>query len=171
VDFDNLSQYKQAFQGDVGFICLGTTRKDAGSDQAFTKVDHDYAYECCKLFKESSVKSLMLLTSTGSNESSMFLYPRTKGLLERHVRELGFDHLAIFRPGLLGLEEGDKRGSPRLFENLALRTFAMLGNPKFAVIASSLVAKAMSKIGSTCTEPFKIYEHHDIHTIATASEK
>lgn len=55
----------------------------------------------------------MLLTAGGSNEKSFLLYPRTKGLIERHVTELGFDFLGIFRPNLLLFDKNDGRPNER----------------------------------------------------------
>ena len=55
VDFGDLpnSDVEQAkFEiFDAGFCCLGTTRKDAGSDEAFRKVDYHYVTNIGKAAK------------------------------------------------------------------------------------------------------------------------
>jgi oxidoreductase len=111
VNFDKLEEYKEVFKGHTaGFSCLGTTRADAGSAEMFIKIDHDYTFECARLLKElnSDCKDLQfhLLTAGGSNKNSWLLYPKTKGLLEEHVKELEFPKLVIYRPGLLTYDEG-----------------------------------------------------------------
>ncbi|KXS11531.1 hypothetical protein M427DRAFT_102305 [Gonapodya prolifera JEL478] len=94
VDFDNLAQSREAFAGhDVAFLALGTTRADAGSAEAFYKIDHDYVIEAAKLFKETNAENpnahVMYVSSTGSDVSSSLLYPRTKGEVERDLIALG----------------------------------------------------------------------------------
>ena len=94
---------------DILFVCFGTTRAQAGSAEAFVKIDHDYPLMAAKNHTGSDV---VLLTSAGSNANSWFLYPRTKGLLEKAFIDLKFKNLAILQPGLL-LLEGQERDEPR----------------------------------------------------------
>eukprot|EP01027_Heterolobosea_sp_BB2_P007915 GEZU01011759.1.p1 GENE.GEZU01011759.1~~GEZU01011759.1.p1 ORF type:complete len:215 (+),score=66.84 GEZU01011759.1:67-711(+) len=50
VDFDHLENNKDAIQGhDSVFICLGTTIKAAGSQEAFRKVDYEYVMNVARL--------------------------------------------------------------------------------------------------------------------------
>lgn len=54
VDFDHLENSKEVFDGkDIGFSCLGTTRRDAGSAEAFIKIDYHYTYDSAVLFKKA----------------------------------------------------------------------------------------------------------------------
>lgn len=41
-DFEQLADLDLPSPVDIAFCCLGTTRKQAGSDDAFRRVDHDY---------------------------------------------------------------------------------------------------------------------------------
>lgn len=43
----------------------------------------------------------VLISSGGSSSSSVFPYTKMKGQLEDAVKEIGFDHVVILRPGLL----------------------------------------------------------------------
>ncbi|KAL2653566.1 hypothetical protein R1flu_021694 [Riccia fluitans] len=88
-------------QYDVAFCCLGTTRKDAGSAEAFRKVDYDGAASFGKLAKKVQVEHLQLVSSQGANRHSMFLYLKTKGETEEFLRSLNFKQYSIFRPPLL----------------------------------------------------------------------
>ncbi|KAJ3341425.1 hypothetical protein HDU93_004826 [Gonapodya sp. JEL0774] len=94
VNFEKLAEYKDAFAGhNVAFLALGTTRADAGSAEAFVKIDHDYVVESAKYFKETNPEvsdaHAIYISTTGSNASSSLLYPRTKGETERDLISLG----------------------------------------------------------------------------------
>src|SRR5690242_13024580 len=49
VDFDRLDEARAAFAVDDVFCCLGTTIKQAGSREAFRRVDHDYPLRAAEL--------------------------------------------------------------------------------------------------------------------------
>ena len=66
VDFDNLKDYKDAFDdADIAFSCLGTTRAKSGAD-GFVKVDFDYITNTAKILKDlGRCKDFHLVSSTG----------------------------------------------------------------------------------------------------------
>ncbi|KAF0756024.1 hypothetical protein AaE_004787 [Aphanomyces astaci] len=108
VDFDQLKiEDFAAHEADACFCCLGTTRADAGSADAFIKVDLHYVTKAAELSKEAGIPYFGLLTASynafmqNSNKSSWFLYPRTKGLAQEAVAKLGFIRTGFFQPGLL----------------------------------------------------------------------
>jgi len=102
VDFDNLEKHKEAFSGfDVVFCCLGTTRKDAGSAEAFRRIDFDYVHESARLCKDGGTTHFHYVSSHGSNKNSSFLYMRTKGEVEEALAATGFQTLSIYLPKLL----------------------------------------------------------------------
>ncbi|TMW63891.1 hypothetical protein Poli38472_014801 [Pythium oligandrum] len=108
VDFDKLSadDVKRGDEKvDTAFCCLGTTRRDAGSPEAFRKVDLEYVTRFGELTKAAEVPYFGLLTSMGSNKNSWFLYPQTKGEAEENIKKLSFERTSIFRPGLINRGE------------------------------------------------------------------
>ncbi|KAJ3250204.1 Oxidoreductase htatip2 [Chytriomyces hyalinus] len=116
VDFDALKQQdfnvgRDGKTPEAVFCCLGTTRGDAGSDEAFIKVDHDYVVSSAKCAKDGGSTYFGLVTSaaSGASKNSFFLYPRTKGLVEEAVKANGFERLSIFRPGLLNRAESSRK--------------------------------------------------------------
>eukprot|EP00644_Phytophthora_capsici_P008138 jgi/Phyca11/20229/fgenesh1_pg.PHYCAscaffold_60_\ len=116
VDFDALSEtdIRTADKVDAAFSCLGTTRKDAGSAEAFRKVDLEYVVKFANLSKAAKVPYMGLLTSQGANKDSWFLYPQTKGEVEEKVQQMQFERTSIFRPGML--QRGDLlRGTEKMF--------------------------------------------------------
>ncbi|XP_048216437.1 oxidoreductase HTATIP2 isoform X2 [Perognathus longimembris pacificus] len=109
VDFEKLDDYTSAFQGhDVGFCCLGTTRKKAGAE-GFVRVDRDYVLKSAELAKAGGCKHFNLLSSRGADKSSKFLYLQVKGEVEAKVEELKFDRYTIFRPGVLLCDRQESR--------------------------------------------------------------
>lgn len=109
VDFEKLDDYAAAFQGhDVGFCCLGTTKKKAGAE-GFVRVDRDYVLKSAELAKAGGCKHFNLLSSKGADKSSNFLYLQVKGEVEDKVEELKFDRYSIFRPGVLLCDREESR--------------------------------------------------------------
>jgi uncharacterized protein YbjT (DUF2867 family) len=88
-DFDRLSDCKQYFHVDDLYICLGTTRKKAGSKENFRKVDHDYVVEAAKLAKECGVQRIAIVSAIGADPNSRFFYNQVKGEMENAVANIG----------------------------------------------------------------------------------
>lgn len=115
VDFDRLEDYADAFAGDDVFIALGTTRAEAGSPDAFRKVDYDYVVHAAALASRKGCRQCVLVSSVGADPNSALLYPQTKGRAEQTLAGMEFWALHILRPSvLLG-----KRDSFRLGEKMA----------------------------------------------------
>jgi len=134
IDMDELEKTKEEFEGkDVAFCCLGTTRKQAGSAEAFRKIDFDLVVKFGELAKDAKVNHFSLVSSTGADASSFFLYPKTKGEVENAIKKLGFNTCSIFRPGLM-----DRGSDTRLVEKI----FGVFGS-----IQASSVAAAMAEDG------------------------
>eukprot|EP00029_Vermamoeba_vermiformis_P009426 TRINITY_DN4691_c0_g1_i1.p1 TRINITY_DN4691_c0_g1~~TRINITY_DN4691_c0_g1_i1.p1 ORF type:complete len:227 (+),score=45.37 TRINITY_DN4691_c0_g1_i1:137-817(+) len=145
VDFDNLDEYKDAFKDkDVAFCCLGTTRKDAGSDAAFKKVDYTYATNFAQLAKDNGVKDFHLVSSVGASKSSWFLYPRTKGETEDYITKLEFPTLTIYRPGLL--DRGDSTRKVEKFASYFMKTMPVNTHAKAMVIRALQPNKEQKEI-------------------------
>mmetsp|Transcript_3011 Transcript_3011/g.5647 ORF Transcript_3011/g.5647 Transcript_3011/m.5647 type:complete len:238 (-) Transcript_3011:844-1557(-) len=96
---------------------LGTTKNDAGSAEAFERIDLGYCRAVARAAKrEPTVRHFALVSSSGASSKSWFLYLKTKGRIEDFVRDLRFDRLSIYRPGLLN--RGEKS---RSHESFAIR--------------------------------------------------
>lgn len=103
-DFDNLAEVFANVGADRttdAFSCLGTTKKQAGSDEAFRKVDHAYNVAFATLCRDKEVENFFLLSSMNADSSSRFLYNRVKAETEQSIMALDFAQLVIFRPSLL----------------------------------------------------------------------
>ncbi|KAI9916593.1 hypothetical protein PsorP6_018209 [Peronosclerospora sorghi] len=174
VDFNHLSETDIQSEEKVvaAFSCLGTTRKDAGSAEAFRKgredrgyafvrldniyvvgtVDLEYVLKFAEVCKMASVPYFGLLTSQGADKDSWFLYPQTKGEVEAKVQQLGFQRTSIFRPGML--ERGE----------LQRNTEKVLGwmLPGKFVISVRAVAKGMVFDFESNGEGLKEWSHAEL---------
>jgi len=102
------------------FCCLGTTLKQAGSQEAFRAVDFDAVLAFAKAARASGVSRFAVVSALGASPTSATFYNRVKGEMEAAVAKLGFETVVIARPSLLS---GDRAalGQPvRSGERLAL---------------------------------------------------
>lgn len=123
-DFDNLVEVFASVGADRSadaFSCLGTTKKQAGSDEAFRKIDHDYNVTFATLCHDKGVENFFLLSSMNADSDSRFLYNRVKAETERSIMALGFNQLVIFRPSLL---LGKHKGRP--LESISQKAFQLI---------------------------------------------
>lgn len=109
VDFDRPEEWKDLVKGDVAFSCLGTTLKNAGSKDAQRKVDFDYQYNFAKAAKENEVEDFVLVSSYGASPDSKIFYSRMKGELEQEVKNLHFNKITIFQPGMLDRKDSERK--------------------------------------------------------------
>nr|WP_261863052.1 hypothetical protein [Psychrobacter sp. JCM 18900] len=84
-------------------------KKQAGSDEAFRKVDRDYNVNFANLCRDKGVENFFLLSSMNADIDSRFLYNRVKAETEQAVMALDFGQLVVFRPSLL---LGKHKGRP-----------------------------------------------------------
>ncbi|WP_126650866.1 NAD(P)H-binding protein [Chryseobacterium aureum] len=110
VNFEKPEEWKEKVKGDVAFSCLGTTLKDAGSKEAQKKVDFDYQYEFAKAAKENEVEDYILVSAYGANPQSKIFYSKMKGELEEAVKQLHFNKITIFKPGMLERKDSERTG-------------------------------------------------------------
>tara|TARA_X000000368_G_C22949242_1_gene675838 strand:- start:123 stop:788 length:666 start_codon:yes stop_codon:yes gene_type:complete len=147
VNFDDL-KFPNDFFSDVKdlFICLGTTIKKAGSEEAFQKVDVTYCMDIAQKARLGGVTNLSIVTSVGSDLNSKNFYLKSKGFIERQILELDFESISIYRPGLLI----GPRDEFRLGEFIGQKILPFLIDPlligslrKYRSINGDRLAKAM----------------------------
>ncbi len=126
IQFDRLSEYRELFDVDTLFCCLGTTIKAAGSQDAFEKVDYGYVKKIAELASAMDVRQFLLISAVGADTHSPVFYSRIKGRTEEAVRQLPFHCVHILRPSmLLG-----SRTEPRMSEEM-LKPLAKIMMPLF----------------------------------------
>lgn len=162
-DFSNLEEIMASITIDAqtdAFTCLGTTKKQAGSEDAFKRIDYDYNLAFAKACRDKGVERFFLLTARGADSDSRFFYNQVKGDLESAVRKLNFNDLVIFRPSLL---LGKHKG--RLLENSAQVAYKIISPlvPKTAAsrpIEAERVAAAMALSAQQLYERHKYIDEH-----------
>lgn len=72
-----------------------------GSLEGQREVDYGLNLSLAKAAKEAEVKVYVLISSAGASANSMSPYLKLKAEIEEAVKELGFPHTVLMRPGLL----------------------------------------------------------------------
>ncbi|KAH0291800.1 NAD dependent epimerase/dehydratase family protein-like protein, partial [Aureobasidium sp. EXF-3399] len=103
----------------IFFSALGTTRGAAGGVANQRKIDYDLNLELAKAAKEHGATTCVIVSSGGANPTSMLAYPKMKGELEEAVKQLGFEHTVILRPGLIVGQREDSRPPEFAFRKIA----------------------------------------------------
>ncbi len=129
-----------------GFICLGTTRKQAGSKENLAKIDYDLVCQVAKDMKANGVKHLAVVSSLGASPHSPSHYLRTKGKMEATLSRLGFTSVLFARPGPLKGLRDNPRADEAILQAImrVIRPFMRGSLAKYAPIRASMVAKAMT---------------------------
>ena len=105
----------------VVFNALGTTRATAGGIQNQWKIDHDLCVENAKAAKEAGAKTYVFISSGGTRGflSIYVPYSQMKVGVENTIKDLGFEHAIILRPGMiLGREKPKNAFLEEIFNNL-----------------------------------------------------
>ncbi|XEI34110.1 NAD(P)H-binding protein [Aeromonas veronii] len=118
VNFDDLASVTLSRPVDIAFCALGTTRKEAGSAEAFRRVDLDYVLAFAELARRHGCQRLIVVSSMGANASSPVLYPRTKGEMEQALLAQSWPRLAIVRPAMLLGDRQPPRLSEQIFQTI-----------------------------------------------------
>lgn len=121
-DFSQMANMQSQLKGDIYFCCLGTTIKEAGSQENFRKIDFDAIVEFAKVAKANEAQSFVLISAVGANAESPIFYNRVKGETEEALKALHFRSLIVFQPGLLI----GNRTKLRIGEKLAISAFKLL---------------------------------------------
>ncbi len=122
VDFDRLGEQAELFACDDLVCALGTTMRQAGSEEAFRRVDLEIPFEAAQLARSAGATQVLLVSALGADPDSRIFYNRTKGEAERAVEGVGFEAVQILRPSLLA---GDRDGT-RWGERLGLAVLSPL---------------------------------------------
>lgn len=158
-EWPNLMEMAQA---DVLVCALGTTRKAAGSDEAFRLVDYDLVLDTAKAALAAGIRHMVLVSSVGADAASGNLYLRTKGEIEAAVSALGFDRVDILRPGLLRGRRADDRLLETAGQLVSPVTDLLLFHPRlrrFRSIAALRLAQVVLALSREKATGHFIHEH------------
>ncbi|HEX4600349.1 MAG TPA: NAD-dependent epimerase/dehydratase family protein [Gemmatimonadales bacterium] len=163
-DFDHLAAVTDFPRVHDVFCCLGTTIRQAGSREAFRKVDLSYVLELARVAVRYRAGQFLVVTALGADPHSRIFYSRVKGEVEEGVRRLQFDAIQIFRPALLL----GRRASPRVGEGIAallspLVSWVLMGRLRaYRPIRAATVARAMVRVAREAPRGVHVYPSDEI---------
>ncbi|EPJ88452.1 MULTISPECIES: NAD(P)H-binding protein [Pseudomonas] len=128
-------------QVDIAFCCLGSTIKQAGSQDAFRAIDLDMVVAFGKRAREMGARHLLVISAINADPGSSVFYTRTKGEMELALKAQDWPQLTIARPSLLV----GNRNETRLAEQLAA-PIAKLIPGKYGAIEACSLARALWRL-------------------------
>lgn len=165
-DFSGLKDLKDKLQASEFYCCIGTTIAVAGSKEAFRQVDLYIPQLIARIAEEMSIPSLVIISSIGANISSSNFYLRTKGEMEKTVRETYSGNLKFVRPSFLMGNRSEFRFGEKVGIGF-MKTFGWLfigSLKKYRGIDARDVASAMIKISTLPAEKL-VYESDELREI------
>lgn len=150
-DFSSLNEFVEQCKGfDAMFNCLGTTRGQAGSADAFVAVEVGLTKKAVEFAKKVGVRHVGVVSAQGANKDMWvpttlihpLLYTRTLGEKQQAVLDAQFPSTSIFQPGMLNRLLGD-----RTWENVAVSLFPSI-TLSVNVLAKAMVCDAETKLNS-----------------------
>lgn len=128
------------------YLALGTTIKDAGSQEAFRALDLEANLAVARAAKAAGAARAGLVSAMGADAGSKVFYNRVKGELEDALAALGFAGLVVARPSLLVGDRGAVGQRDRRGEKVVLAVARVLGPlipANYRAIEAAKVARAL----------------------------
>ena len=145
---------------DVAFCCLGTTIKQAGSEEAFRAVDHDMVVAFAKRAREMGARHLIVISAIGADPESSIFYNRVKGEMEQSLRAQDWPQLTIARPSLLIGERLEERPA----EKIAC-LFSKLIPGKYHGIEACELARALWRLALEDQQGVRVIESDELRKL------
>jgi uncharacterized protein YbjT (DUF2867 family) len=101
VRFDQIESQLKGLTCQAAVCSLGTTIRQAGSQEAFREVDFDAVLAFARTAKAAQAQRFVVVSSAGADPKSKNFYLRTKGEMEEALAGVGFASLDILQPSLL----------------------------------------------------------------------
>lgn len=170
IDFNRMQEFAHEITADVFICCLGTTIKAAGTQEAFHRVDYDYVIQFAKIAEQNHAKKFQVVSAMGADASSSVFYNRTKGEMEKKLKELKIPEIEIFQPSLILGERKDKRAFEDMAQNLVPKLNFLFKGPleKYRPIKATDIAKAMAKTSLQSKAGQFTYSSNQIQNIAAS---
>jgi uncharacterized protein YbjT (DUF2867 family) len=168
VRFDQIESQLKGLTCQAALCSLGTTIRQAGSQEAFREVDFDAVLAFARAAKAAQAQRFVVVSSAGADPKSKNFYLRTKGEMEEALAGVGFTSLDILQPSLLL----GWRGEIRPLELLG-SVFMQLINPFltgkreiFRAIPARTVAAAMVGVTRSGRRGVQRYTYSAIESLS-----
>ena len=145
---------------EAAFCCLGTTIKQAGSQEAFRAVDHDLVLAFARRARELGARHLLVISAMGANPGSSVFYNRVKGETEEALKAMDWPQLTLARPSLL---LGPRREF-RLGERLAAPLLRWIPG-KYRGIEATVLARALWRLALEEGEGVRVVESAELRRL------
>lgn len=147
-------------RSDVAFCCLGSTIKQAGSQEAFRAVDYELVLAFARRARELGTRHLLVISALGADAKSPVFYNRTKGELEAALEAMDWPQLTIVRPSLLL----GPRNEFRLGERLAAPLMRLVPG-KYRAIEVAVLARALWRLALEEGDGVRIVESDELRRL------
>jgi uncharacterized protein YbjT (DUF2867 family) len=145
---------------DTAFCCLGSTIKNAGSQEAFRAIDHDLVIEFARRARELGARHLLVISALGASPDSSIFYCRVKGEMEQALRAQNWPQLTIARPSqLLG-----RRMEVRPVERLTASLSYLLPG-KYRGIPACTLARALWRLALEDGDGTRVVESDELRKL------
>jgi uncharacterized protein YbjT (DUF2867 family) len=160
IDFDRLGEVADFPRVHDVFCCLGTTMKDAGSPEAFRKVDFGFVSGLARAATRYRASQFLFVSAVRADPRARLFYSRVKGEVEEAVRRMPFDGVHIFRPSFLIGARANSRPAERVAVLLTpLIAWVLVGRLRsFRPIRAAIVARAMVQAARGAVRGVHVYE-------------
>jgi uncharacterized protein YbjT (DUF2867 family) len=101
IQFQQIESQLKGLACHLALCCLGTTIRQAGSEQAFRQVDVEAVLAFARTAKAAQAQRFVVVSSVGADPKSKNFYLRTKGEMEQALMGVGFPSLDILQPSAL----------------------------------------------------------------------
>jgi len=158
----NLADLLPELQGrvDIAYCCIGTTIKQAGSQEAFRAIDHDLIVAYAQRARDLGARHLLVISAIDADEKSSIFYNRVKGETENSLMAQNWPQLTIARPSIL---LGD-RLQPRLGEQIA-GPLSRLIPGKYHGIEACQLARALWRLALEEQEGVRLVESDELRRL------
>ena len=101
VQFEQIESQLKGLTCHAALCCLGTTIRQAGSEQVFRQADFDAVLAIARAAKAAQAQRFVVVSAVGADPKSKNFYLRTKGETEEALASVGLTSLDILQPSLL----------------------------------------------------------------------
>lgn len=145
---------------DTAFCCLGSTIRQAGSQEAFRAIDIDLVVAVGRRARELGAQHYLVISALGADRGSSVFYNRVKGEMEDALRDQGWPQLTLARPSLLL----GPRQEFRLGERLAAPLMRLIPG-KYRGIEACTLARALWRLALETGEGTRVVESDELRRL------
>jgi len=159
VSFTRLAEQLKGLSAQDAYCCIGTTIRDAGSEDAFRDTDVEAVLRFAEAARTAGATRFAVVSSVGAATDSKKFYLRCKGEMEEGVTRLGFPAVDIFQPSLLLGPRKQARPLETLGKLLAPAVNPLLTGARESWRAIPALTVARGMLGATRRGGRGVYRH------------